>query len=98
VELGIDVLHPVQTTANDLPEARRVTSGRLTLAGAIDGQRVLPFGTPEDVRREVFNKLDLLWEGGGYLPMAEKQLGVPEANLEAMADAIRDWSRRNVES
>jgi uroporphyrinogen decarboxylase len=98
IELGIQVLHPMQTTANDLEEARRITSGRLTIAGAIDGQRVLPFGTSEDVRREVFNKLDLLWEGGGYLPMAEKNLGVPEENRRALDEAVREWSRMNVES
>ncbi len=95
-ELGIDILHPVQSRANDLKELRRTTSGTITLAGGIDGQQVLPHGTPGDVRREVFAKLDLLWEDGGYLPMAEKTLGVPKENIEAMNQAIRDWSARNV--
>ncbi len=98
IELGIDVLHPVQTTANDLPELRRITSGTLTLAGGIDGQHVLPSGTPDDVRREVFAKCDLLWEGGGYLPMPEKMLGVPPENRRAMDEAIVEWSRRHVEN
>jgi len=98
VEIGLDILHPVQTRANDVPELRRVTAGAITLAGAIDGQHVLPFGSPEDVRREVFTKCDLLWEGGGYLPMPEKNIGVPRENFEAMDRAIRDWSRANVES
>jgi uroporphyrinogen decarboxylase len=97
MEIGIDVLHPVQSTANDLAELRRVTSGRLTLAGGIDGQRILPMGTVEDVRREVFAKLDLLWEDGGYLPMPEKSHGCPQENLDAVPDAIRQWSRANVE-
>lgn len=98
MEVGVQVLHPLQTTANDLTEARRITSGRLTIAGGIDGQRVLPFGTPEQVREEVFAKLDLLWEGGGYLPMPEKMLGVSTENREAMEKAIAEWSRANVES
>jgi uroporphyrinogen decarboxylase len=97
MEIGVDILHPVQSTANDLAEARRRTSGRLTLAGCICGQRVLPFGTAEEVRREVFAKLDLLWENGGYLPMPEKRLGVAPENLLAMESAVRDWSRANVE-
>ncbi|MFO8008851.1 MAG: uroporphyrinogen decarboxylase family protein [Candidatus Brocadiia bacterium] len=97
MEVGLQILHPVQSTANDLAQMRRVTSGRLTPAGCIDGQQTLPLGTPEDVRREVFAKLDLLWEGGGYLPMPEKVHGVPKENIAAMEGAIRDWSRRNVE-
>jgi uroporphyrinogen decarboxylase len=95
-EVGVNVLHPVQSTANDLAELRRITSHKLTLAGGIDGQRILPLGTPEDVRAEVFRKMDLLWEGGGYLPMAEKMLGVPEENARAMEEAIREWGEKNV--
>jgi hypothetical protein len=98
MEVGITILHPVQSTANDLPELRRITSGRMTLAGGIDGQKTLPLGTPEDVRRETLRKLEMLWENGGYLPMPEKRHGVPEQNLDAMKRAIRDWSRENVES
>ncbi len=97
VELGLATVHPVQSTANDLAEARRLTSGTLTLAGCIDGQRILPLGGPEDVREEVRRKLDLLWENGGYLPMPEKTHGVPPENIRAMEEAIREWSRRNVE-
>ena len=97
-EVGVDVLHPVQSTANDLPQLRARTSGALTLAGGICGQRVLPLGTPEEVRQEVRRKMDMLWENGGYLPMAEKTYGVPPENLQAMNEAIRQWSRENVEA
>ncbi len=97
MEAGLQILHPVQSTANDLREMRRRTGGGLTLAGGIDGQRILPLGTPADVRQETLRKMDMLWENGGYLPMAEKSHGVPRENLEAMAQAIRDWSRANVE-
>ena len=96
IEIGVQVLNPLQTTANDLAEARRITGGRLTLAGCIDGQRILPLGTPAEVRAEVFAKCDLLWEDGGFLPMPEKNLGVPDANIRAMELAIHDWSRIHV--
>ena len=98
VEIGVDVLHPVQTRANDLAEMRLVTSRRLTLCGGICGQRVLPLGSPDEVRAEVMAKMDLLWEDGGYLPDAEKTLGVPPENLEAMYEAVREWSREHVEA
>ncbi len=97
IELGVDVLHPVQSTANNLTEVRRLTSGQLTLAGGIDGQIVLPFGTPEEVRAEVFTKLAMLWEDGGFLPLPEKMLGVGEDNERAMVEAIREWSHAQVE-
>jgi uroporphyrinogen-III decarboxylase len=97
IEIGVNILHPVQSTANDLAELRRITSGRLVLAGGIDGQRILPLGTPEEVREEVFRKMALLWEDGGYLPMPEKMLGVPQENHDAMVKAIADWSREHVE-
>ena len=97
IEVGIDILNPIQSTANDLPQMRRVTSRRLVLCGGIDGQRVLPSGTPEDVRQEVRCKMEMLWEDGGYLPAAEKMLGVSEENRRAMVEAIREWSAANVE-
>ena len=96
IEVGIDILNPIQSTANDLAEMRRRTSRRLVLAGGICGQQVLPFGAPDDVRDEVFNKLDLLWEDGGYVPFAEKTVGVPEQNLDAMRRAIADWETANL--
>lgn len=98
IEIGIDILNPVQSTANDLVALRRITSGRLALAGAIDGQHVLPSGTPDEVRDEVRHKLALLWDNGGYLPMPEKMLGVSDENRRAMDEAICEWSRRNVET
>jgi uroporphyrinogen-III decarboxylase len=97
IEIGVNVFNPIQSTANDLAELRRVTSRRLTLAGGIDGQRVLPLGTPDDVRVEVGSKLEMLWEGGGYLPMPEKTLGVSDANLRAVEEAVVAWSARHVE-
>ncbi|MBD3239972.1 MAG: hypothetical protein GF331_05255 [Chitinivibrionales bacterium] len=98
IEVGIDILNPIQSTANDLPQLRRITSGRLALAGGIDGQRVLPNGTPDEVRDEVRRKLTMLWEDGGYLPMPEKMLGVSEQNRQAMEAAIVEWSREHVEA
>ncbi len=98
IEIGVRILNPVQSAANDLAELRRRASRKLVLCGGIDGQRVLPLGTPEDVAGEVNRKMDLLWEDGGYLPMAEKTLGVSKENLQAMEAAIRAWSREHVEN
>ncbi len=77
---------------------RRITSGRLALAGAINGRHVLPSGTSDDVRDEARRKMALLWDNGGYLPMPEKMLGVSDENRRATDEAIWEWSRRNVET
>lgn len=98
IELGITILNPLQSTANDMEAAAKITRGRLVIAGAIDGQQILPFGTPAQVREEVFRKLDLFWDNGGYLPMPEKELGVPEENMRALRDAIKEWSALHVEN
>jgi uroporphyrinogen decarboxylase len=96
IEIGVNVLNPIQSASNDLAEMRRRTSKRLVLAGGICGQHVLPHGTIEDVRNEVFGKLDMLWEDGGYVPFAEKTVGVPEENLKAVHEAVADWEQRNL--
>jgi hypothetical protein len=96
IDIGVNILNPIQSTSNDLAEMRRRTSRKLVLAGGICGQRVLPFGTPEEVRLEVFTKLDMLWEDGGYVPFAEKTVGVPQANLDAMTTAIEAWERERL--
>lgn len=93
IEIGVNILNPIQSACNDLAEMRRRTSKRLVLAGGICGQHVLPFGSVDDVRQEVFAKLDLLWEGGGYVPFAEKTIGIPKANLDMVHTAVAEWQR-----
>jgi uroporphyrinogen decarboxylase len=63
--------------------------------GAIDTQRVLPFGTPEDVRREVVQRISDLGRGGGYIlaPVHNVQADVPPKNLMAMYRHARKVGR-----
>lgn len=97
IELGIKILNPLQTTANDIKAAAGIINHRLVVAGGIDGQHILPEGTPEEIRKEVFYKMNLFWDHGGYLPMPEKTLGVSKENIKAMEAAIAEWSLGNVE-
>lgn len=68
VELGLDALNPVQTSAKgmDLAALKARYGDRLTFHGALDHQRVLPHGTPDDVRAEVRRVIDILAPGGGF--------------------------------
>jgi uroporphyrinogen decarboxylase len=98
IEIGVDILNPVQTSAgrmSNLPELKRRYGSRLTFCGAIDTHRVLPSGTPDEVRREVHRVLDIMAPGGGYLVASVHTIldDVPPENIVAMVDAVEDYGR-----
>jgi uroporphyrinogen-III decarboxylase len=59
----------------------------------VDTQKTLPFGTPEEVRAEVRERLRIFGKGGGYVfnPIHNVQAGVPVENLLALYEAVRDF-------
>jgi len=88
IDAGVEVLNPVQVSAVDM-DTRRLKAefgDRLSFMGAIDTQRVLPFRTPDEVRREVERRIADLAPGGGYIlaPVHNVQADVPPENLVAM--------------
>lgn len=88
IEIGVDVLNPVQPLAAGMdPEGlKREFGGRLTFNGGIDTQRLLPYATPDEVGRTVRRLLGILAQGGGYIlaPSHVFQADVPVANILAM--------------
>lgn len=69
IEIGVNVINPVQTDAAKM-EAIRLKSDfgeRLSFWGGIDTMRILPFGTTRDVEKEVIQKIRTLAPGGGYI-------------------------------
>ena len=98
VEIGIDILNPVQTSTGglaDLGALKRRYGELLAFCGAIDTKRVLPDGTPEQVRAEVRRVIGELAPGGGYLLAAVHTImnEVPPENILAMVDEARDAGR-----
>ena len=95
IEVGFDALHPVQVSAKDMDTARlkREFGREITFWGGIDTQRVLPMGTPEDVRHEVRKRIADLGPGGGYVLGAVHniQAEVPPENILAMVEAAREF-------
>jgi uroporphyrinogen decarboxylase len=92
VEIGVDILNPVQSGSGklgNLAEVKRRYGTNLAFCGAIDTQRVLPTGTPDEVRAEVHRAIGTLGPGGGYLLAAVHTImnEVPPANVLAMVDA-----------
>jgi uroporphyrinogen-III decarboxylase len=90
IEVGIDVLNPVQPACMDPAEIGRLYGDRLCFWGTLDEQHTLPFGSPDDVRREVRERLTTIGRGGGLIlaPTHHVQLDTPLENLWAMVETI----------
>ncbi len=88
IDIGIDILNPVQPMAKDMEPARlkREFGDRLSFWGAVDTQNVLPYGTVEDVKAEVERRIGELATGGGYLltPSHNTRPDVSTENLLAV--------------
>jgi len=100
IEMGVDILNPVQTTAKGMDPARlkQQFGDQLVFWGAAcDCQGTLTFGTPEDVAREVEENIRVLAPGGGYVltSVHNIQAGVPPENVIAMFDTALSAGRYN---
>lgn len=96
IEIGVDVLNPIQTSAgkmSDLHALKEQYGDRLVFCGAIDTQRILPSGTPQEVRDEVKRVIEILGEGGGYMVASVHTImnEVPPENILAMVDAVLEF-------
>ncbi len=96
IEMGVDILNPVQASAGkmaDLEELKSRWGDRLVFCGAIDTQRILPRGTPEQVRDEVRRVISILGPGGGYMVSSVHSVmnDVPAENILAMVDAAMEF-------
>jgi hypothetical protein len=95
IEAGFDILNPVQCSAADMeagPLKKRFGDRLVFWGGGIDTQRTLPFGTPEDVRREVRERVRTFGPGGGFVfdSVHNIQARTPPANLAALFDTFRE--------
>ncbi|UCH36635.1 MAG: hypothetical protein JSV65_09850 [Armatimonadota bacterium] len=95
IEMGVDILNPVQVSAADMDTAKlKREFGRdlVFWGGGCDTQRVLPFGTPREVREEVKGRIDDLGPDGFVFAQVHNiQPGVPPENLEAMWQAAAEF-------
>jgi uroporphyrinogen decarboxylase len=90
VEIGLDVLNPIQPACADPAKLAREFGDKLCFWGSIDIQHTLPFGTPDDVRQEVVTRLETLGRDGGLIlgPTHHVQLDTPMENFWAMVHTI----------
>ncbi len=91
IEVGMDVLDPVQPGAMDIDEIARRFGGRCSFAAAIDVQHLLSHGSPQNVRDGVRRVMDILGHPfGGSLLVGPANVITPEIpfeNLQALFEA-----------
>jgi len=98
IEMGCDILNPVQCSAANMDprELKAEFGSRLTFwGGGIDTQKTLPFGTVDDVRREVLERLRIFAPGGRYVfnPVHNVQKDCPGQNIAAMLETVLEHGR-----
>lgn len=97
IDLGIDLLNPLQWRCPGMERERlkKEFGPKVVLHGGMDNQYTLPFGTVEDVRREVEDNLRILGDGGGYIlaPCHNIQANTPPENVVAMYEVARELGR-----
>ena len=97
IEMGLDILDPIQPRVVGMePVSLKEEFGKdLVFHGGIDLQHILPFGSPDDVKREVWKYIKALSHAGGYIvaPAHNVQSDVPSENLVALRDAVNEFDR-----
>ena len=96
IEIGLDVLNPVQPASMDPEKLKADFGDRLCFWGSIDEQHTLPFGSPADVKQEVEHRLATLGRNGGLIlgPTHHVQLDTPMENFWSMVNTISQTSQR----
>ena len=96
-DIGFDILNPVQCSAAGMDPTQlkaRYGDRVVFLGGGVDTQATLPFGAPEDVRREVLERCAIFAKGGGFIFNAVHcvQANTPLPNIVAMIDAVHEFN------
>ena len=96
IEIGVDILNPVQVSAAGMGTdyLKKEFGNDLSFwGGGCDTQKTLPFGTPADVKAEVRQRIQDLAPEGGFVfnPVHNIQHGVPPENIIALFDAAREF-------
>jgi hypothetical protein len=97
IEAGIDILNPVQCSATGMdPEQLKANFGEQLVfwGGGVDTQKVLPFGSPAEVREQVLRRCQIFARGGGFVfnTIHNIQAATPVENIVAMLDAVHEFN------
>ena len=95
IDSGFDILNPVQCSAVGMEpgELKDRFGEKITFwGGGVDTQKTLPFGTPEQIRDEVLERIAVFGRDGGFVfnPVHNVQANTPQENLRALYDAVKE--------
>jgi uroporphyrinogen decarboxylase len=90
IELGVDILNPLQATANDLDRVRAQTQGRMALQGGVSSAVVME-GPAERIAAQAQHRMWQLGREGGYFCAPDQGLPFPSAHVEALNRAIEEY-------
>jgi len=101
IDAGFDLLNPVQTNCAgmDALELKREFGKDITFwGGGVDTSAVLPSGTPEQVRKDVLERCEILGRDGGFVfaPVHNIVAGVPPENVIAAYDAVKEYNGEKI--
>lgn len=99
IDAGVDIINPVQCSAKGMDPGilKKKYGDKLVFwGGVVDTQKTFPFGTAEDVYKEVTERLNIFAPGGGFVVSAVHniQSNIPVENILAMFDALNDYNNR----
>jgi uroporphyrinogen decarboxylase len=98
IDIGLDILNPIQPLAKDMtPEILVKEFGHdLIFFGGIDVQDLLPNGTPQQIKEEIWRRMDILGKNGGYIvaPAHNVQDDTPVDNVLALFEAVKEYSEK----
>ena len=92
IEIGVDILNPVQPECMDPVEIKKLYGDRLAFWGTIGTQTTMPFGTPDDVRRTIEEHIATVGYDGGLViaPTHVLEPEVPWENIMAFIDTVKN--------
>lgn len=99
IEVGLDILNPIQLNAANMDDTKQLKQEfgeALTFwGGGVDTQKILPRGTPQEVKEEVRRRIDDFAPGGGYVFAAVHNIqpDVPPENIIAMVEAWKEYGK-----
>lgn len=93
IEIGVEVLNPVQPECMDPVKVKELYGDRLPFLGTVGTQTVMPFGTPDRVRDTVRRMIETVGRGGGLTiaPTHMLEPEVPWENIEAFLSAVKEF-------
>jgi len=100
IEAGVEILNPVQPECMDPAKLKREYGDRLSFWGTIGTQTTMPFGTPDEVKRVIRERIRTVGAGGGLVlgPTHVLEPDVPYENIIAFVEAIEEEAAERRES